>query len=310
LIVNQTDPTAATLAEARATNQRLNYRAQRLESELAAYRRAVADWEISDSGTYVPLRSLARIATAAGIKVPERWELHYQRVERADAQLRRLAGEAHDTGTQQPVAYQALLASLEADRAHALESARHPDEPEVACTARGIASGILHAAARVVAAFEGAEAAQAYAEAQQQRETEAGPDRCSGCRYVPCEKCSPAAGETEPNNIVDWSKIERDTAQSGVDTPGCDCGHDGMGPQWHAKNCEWMSIPPCDVCGVRGHSFEDCQQTTAPAPAAQQPAAEAPTLAQLAEADAGYRELLMQRGQELAAEQQPAAADA
>ena len=89
-----TDQTADDLAAARATNQRLNLRAQRLESELAAYRRAVAQWEINERGAYVPLRSLAAIAKAAGVEVPERWELHYERVERVEAELRRLAGEA------------------------------------------------------------------------------------------------------------------------------------------------------------------------------------------------------------------------
>ncbi|MGW2048617.1 hypothetical protein ACWCPF_26050 [Streptomyces sp. NPDC001858] len=79
------------LAEARATNQRLNYRAQQSESELAAYRRAVRQWEITDNSTYVPLRSIAAIAKAAGIDVPERWELHYQRVERAEAEIQRYA---------------------------------------------------------------------------------------------------------------------------------------------------------------------------------------------------------------------------
>lgn len=28
-------------------------------------------------------------------------------------------------------------------------------------------------------------------------------------------------------------------AQSGVDTPGCDCGHDGMGAAWHGGDCAW-----------------------------------------------------------------------
>ena len=81
----QADRAAADLTTARATNQRLHLRAQQLESELAAYRRAVADWEITDTSTYVPLRTLAVIAKAAGISVPDRWELHYQRVERAEA---------------------------------------------------------------------------------------------------------------------------------------------------------------------------------------------------------------------------------
>lgn len=73
------------LQEARATNRRLNLRAQRLESELATYRKAVADWKISDTGAYVPLRTLAAIAKAAGVTVPGGWELHYERVERLEA---------------------------------------------------------------------------------------------------------------------------------------------------------------------------------------------------------------------------------
>jgi hypothetical protein len=88
-------PTASTINDAQldelyATNQRLNLRAQRLESELAAYQRAVAQWETSDRGTYVPLRTIAAIAKAAGrdIKNPS-WLLHYQRVEQAEASAER-----------------------------------------------------------------------------------------------------------------------------------------------------------------------------------------------------------------------------
>lgn len=90
----QADRAAANLTTARATNQRLNLRAQQLESELAAYRRAVADWEITDTSTYVPLRTLAAIGKAAGISVPDRWELHYQRVERAEADRAAVLEEA------------------------------------------------------------------------------------------------------------------------------------------------------------------------------------------------------------------------
>lgn len=93
------DWTADNLATARETNQRLNYEKQRLESELAAYRRAVGQWEISETGTYVPLRTLAVIAKAAGLNVPERWELHYERVERAEAELRRVAAAAGPADT-------------------------------------------------------------------------------------------------------------------------------------------------------------------------------------------------------------------
>lgn len=89
----------------------------------------------------------------------------------------------------------------------------------------------------------------------------AGPE-AQGAR---CERCSPRAEETEPNNIVDWPEVDYRTAQSGIDTPGCDCGHDGMGPGWHGPGCDWMSISPCDTCGRRGHSFEDCPRADEPA---------------------------------------------
>lgn len=31
-------------------------------------------------------------------------------------------------------------------------------------------------------------------------------------------------------------------AQRGVRTPGCDCGHEGMGAGWHAKQCRWRRV--------------------------------------------------------------------
>ncbi|MDX3835626.1 hypothetical protein [Streptomyces europaeiscabiei] len=35
-------------------------------------------------------------------------------------------------------------------------------------------------------------------------------------------------------------------AQDGVHTPGCDCGHDGMGVSWHADECPWRrSVVDC-----------------------------------------------------------------
>ena len=36
-------------------------------------------------------------------------------------------------------------------------------------------------------------------------------------------------------------------AQSGVDTPGCDCGHDGMGVSWHGDDCPWR----CGLLDIR-----------------------------------------------------------
>lgn len=74
--------------QARETNRRLNHRAQQAESKLAAFERAVSTWRIgAERGTYVPLRSLGEIAKAVGREIPSRWELHYQRVEQAEATL-------------------------------------------------------------------------------------------------------------------------------------------------------------------------------------------------------------------------------
>lgn len=42
------------------------------------------------------------------------------------------------------------------------------------------------------------------------------------------------------------TKVEVDLAENGVDTPGCDCGHNGMGAKWHASDCGWKPIPPLD----------------------------------------------------------------
>lgn len=91
ILVSEYNQLVTDLAQARATNQRLNLRAQALESELAAYRRAVAQWEVSERGTYVPLRTIAAIAKAAGRDIENpRWLLHYQRVEQAEAAVKRV----------------------------------------------------------------------------------------------------------------------------------------------------------------------------------------------------------------------------
>lgn len=84
-------PTGLLLAEidrCRATIRRLNHRAQRAESRVAAIARAVREWKFTERGTYMPLRSLAAIARMVGRSVPDgRFELHYQRVERLEREL-------------------------------------------------------------------------------------------------------------------------------------------------------------------------------------------------------------------------------
>ncbi|PWG13926.1 hypothetical protein DF268_08655 [Streptomyces sp. V2] len=92
-------PEAADLATARETaretNRRLNYEKQRLESELAAYRRAVAQWEISERGTYIPHSSLRTIGLASGKDIlgSVRHLKHFERVEQAEAAVERLTAD-------------------------------------------------------------------------------------------------------------------------------------------------------------------------------------------------------------------------
>lgn len=82
----QRDGREAQLAEARETNRRLNYRCQQAEHIAAVFKRAVDDWEWTDKGTYVPLRTLTAIAKAVGLEFDAgRFVLHYQRVDRLEA---------------------------------------------------------------------------------------------------------------------------------------------------------------------------------------------------------------------------------
>ncbi|MFD9248480.1 hypothetical protein [Streptomyces bottropensis] len=40
--------------------------------------------------------------------------------------------------------------------------------------------------------------------------------------------------------------VEARLAQTGIDTPGCDCGHTGMGVTWHRDHCTWRrSVVDC-----------------------------------------------------------------
>lgn len=41
-----------------------------------------------------------------------------------------------------------------------------------------------------------------------------------------------------PRESRDFTRL---LAQSGIDTPGCDCGHEEMGVKWHARDCAWRS---------------------------------------------------------------------
>lgn len=92
---NHDTDTSAELETARATNQRLNREKQRLESELATYRRAVAQWEINERGTYIPHSSLRAIGLASGRDIlgSVRHLKHFERVEEAEEANEQLRAE-------------------------------------------------------------------------------------------------------------------------------------------------------------------------------------------------------------------------
>ncbi|MEU6057965.1 hypothetical protein [Streptomyces sp. NPDC047097] len=77
---------------ARETARRLNRRAQTAEAETGIYRRAVAQWDVSDRGTYIPHDSLRAIGRAAGTDIlgSVRHLRHFERVEQAEAALSRI----------------------------------------------------------------------------------------------------------------------------------------------------------------------------------------------------------------------------
>jgi len=91
----------AELAEARATIQRLNLRAQTAESENATYRKAVAEWDVGERGTYIPAATLQLIGRTAGLKGigvygTTRHLKYFQRIEESDRVidgLRKVAGK-------------------------------------------------------------------------------------------------------------------------------------------------------------------------------------------------------------------------
>lgn len=88
----------AEIAEARATNKRLNLRVQAMEKENATYQRAVAEWQVEEKGTYIPARTLQDIGRAAGKDVygTTRHIRYFERIEAAEAAidgLRKVAGK-------------------------------------------------------------------------------------------------------------------------------------------------------------------------------------------------------------------------
>lgn len=67
---------------------------------------------------------------------------------------------------------------------------------------------------------------------------------CIGCDPHGIEDCNEnpwpcptitALDQTAPLTPAEEARL----AQAGIDTPGCDCGHDGMGVSWHRDDCLW-----------------------------------------------------------------------
>jgi hypothetical protein len=56
-------------------------------------------------------------------------------------------------------------------------------------------------------------------------------------RKVRLRDVPPARGMTDAEAAVILPKV----ATEGIDTEGCDCGHQGMGVSWHRDYCEWRS---------------------------------------------------------------------
>lgn len=46
-----------------------------------------------------------------------------------------------------------------------------------------------------------------------------------------------------------------DMRQSGVSTPGCDCGHEGMAASWHLDTCRWVLLRISGPQGVPSAAF-------------------------------------------------------
>jgi hypothetical protein len=82
-------------------------------------------------------------------------------------------------------------------------------------------------------------------------------DESDAARYVP------PVGEATPEEAV---RMARDLAERGVDTPGCDCGHGGIGVSWHARDCAWWVTQPVDnPIVIRGHrQCRACDHTITP----------------------------------------------
>lgn len=68
------------------------------------------------------------------------------------------------------------------------------------------------------------------------------PGVCKFCQAACQCECHGEAEQPGPLTRAEEARL----AQDGVDTPGCNCGHDGMGVSWHGDDCLWRrSVVDC-----------------------------------------------------------------
>lgn len=85
-----------------------------------------------------------------------------------------------------------------------------------------------------------------------------GAKRPASCKFCQAAcRCGCHDGEAEQPGPLTPAEEAR-LAQAGVHTPGCDCGHDGMGVSWHADGCLWrrgvVDCPGRELPGPPAHN--------------------------------------------------------
>lgn len=94
---DEKDRDTVDLATARATNQRLNHRAQAAEAKLSAVERAVGEWKIEEGSVFLPMASLVAIAQSTGrIMEVGRLVSYSEKIEELQAEVNRLEAEKEE----------------------------------------------------------------------------------------------------------------------------------------------------------------------------------------------------------------------